>query len=197
MIGLLTNIIEAAVPFHKCAAPCVFHTWINSCGKLCVLVPPDTIAILVTHKGFVNSTLPIPARQLDNKLDQGLLDSVDDDDDDDDDDDEDHDDELINARRTVLNDLYTNHTELFDQLIVDSDIIRGGMFEYRHTTGQFDKPSADYCFVYDEDDENVLPSPSTLTASCPSDSTAVAVAVKAATKEAYNKVGGTVNKKGN
>lgn len=79
MMGLLTNIIEVAVPLHKYAAPCLFHKRINSCGKLCVLVPPDTIAILVTHKGFVNSTLPIPARQLDSKLDQGLLDSVDDD----------------------------------------------------------------------------------------------------------------------
>jgi len=137
-----------------------------------------------------------PLKQFDNDDDENIGNDDDDENignDDDDDDDKDHDEKL-----KILNDLYTNQTDLFDKLIVDSDIIRGGMFEYRHTTGQFDKPSADYCFVYDEDDENLLPlhASSSLSSSCPS-ATAVAVAVKAETKEAYNKVGGTANKKGN
>eukprot|EP00536_Pseudo-nitzschia_multiseries_P004642 jgi/Psemu1/10445/gm1.10445_g len=105
--------------------------------------------------------------------------------DDDDDENSDHYDD--DRRRKILNELYTKDPNRFDQLVLESEIIQGPMFRYRN--GGFQKPSVDYCYVYDEDDENVLGATS-LSSSCPS-------SAKAETQSAYNSVGATAGSRGN
>lgn len=97
------------------------------------------------------------------------------------DEDEDEDD---NAKVKALNNLFLNQPKLFDKLILESDIIKGSLFNFSEGRGKFLKPSCDYCFVYDEDDDNIL--------SCPAGRL-----VKVETQDAYNSVGVTAKKRGN
>jgi len=98
----------------------------------------------------------------------------------DDDDEGDEDNEDNGAKTKALNNLVLNQPELFEKLILESQVIRGSLFDFSEGRGKFQKPSCDYCFVYDEDDDNFLP-----------------CSVKVETQNAYNNVGETAEKKGN
>ena len=63
MIGLLTNKIDAEVPFHKCLIPKVFIKVNISLDKELLFVSPVTIAMFTTQSGFVTRTLMTPAKQ--------------------------------------------------------------------------------------------------------------------------------------
>jgi len=112
-----------------------------------------------------------------------------DEDDDSDDEDDSGEEDDDGPRLRVLNDLYLKQTDLFDKLVMESEIIRGSIFNFAQGSGAFSKPMVDYCYVYDENDENFL-IPSVSASSCPS-------SAKDETREAYNSVGATAASQGN
>ena len=117
-------------------------------------------------------------------------------------------------KRRLLNNLYLQNPTLLDQYIWNSDVVRGPMLGYADGIARFQKPCADYLFVYDEDDDNeiddemanVVVQESTIsgTGQCPfhekskeeedDDDDAVA---KAETIQAYEQVGKTAGLRGN
>jgi len=100
--------------------------------------------------------------------------------------------ESLDAKSEILNDLFLHKPDLFDELVLKSEFIQERMFHFGAGSGKFLKPLADYCFVYDEDDDNFLP------ASCPAAAEDIKdYAAKAETKDAYNKVGETAGNTGN
>ena len=155
-----------------------------------VSAPVTTSSIMISSQMLYETYLEDRYEPLKQLEDNNEEEEEENDDDGNEEDDEDH--ELIEKRR-ILNDLYQNKTKLFDTLIMESDIIRGPMFQYQNTV--FTHPSADYCFVYDEDDDNVLLPITTSTSD--TDTKITAGAAKIETKNAYNSVGVTANKKGN
>ncbi|KAL7453678.1 hypothetical protein ACHAWC_005337 [Mediolabrus comicus] len=116
------------------------------------------------------------------------------------------------VKRRLLNNLYLQNPTLLDQYILNSDVVRGPMLGYADGLARFQKPCADYLFVYDEDDENeidddemvdVVVQESTIsgTGQCPfhgqskeGEDDAVA---KAETIQAYEQVGKTAGLRGN
>ena len=134
---------------------------------------------------------------------KAITDSDDDEDDSDannDDDKEDDNDEDSSegndAKARVLNDLFLNKPDLFDRLILESDVIQGPLFNFSQGTGRFEHPSSDYCFVYDEEDDRLLPLSND---GCPVSATNADTntSAKAETQDAYNRVGKTAGHRGN
>jgi arsenite methyltransferase len=60
------------------------------------------------------------------------------------------------VKRKLLNNLHLQNPTLLDQYILNSDAVRGPMLGYADGIAGFQKPCADYLFVYDEDDENEI-----------------------------------------
>jgi len=61
-------------------------------------------------------------------------------------------------KQKAMNNLYLRQRQLFDRLILESEVIQGPLFNQSTGIGRFKKPSFDYCFVYDEDDDCVVSS---------------------------------------
>lgn len=107
------------------------------------------------------------------------------------------------AKRATLLDLYGTKLEIMDRMILDSEIVHGPLLNPSAGVGAFERPCADYLFVYDEDDENVLPSDEIEDDSgrdgvdIVAGDEAVAEVARAETLEAYNRVGGTASRRGN
>ena len=117
-------------------------------------------------------------------------------------DDENDDPEYVTNKQTALNDLFRKQPELFDELVLGSEIIQQRMTKYDEGRGNFEHPSCDFCYVYDEDDDNLLDDSSLvgemdkdlLQSSCPRTE---ASAAKGETLDAYNSVGESAFRKGN
>ena len=60
--------------------------------------------------------------------------------------------------------MFLNRTKLFDELVLGSDIIQKPIVKYDEGRGNFEHPSCDYCYVYDEDDDNLFDPSSVLEA---------------------------------
>eukprot|EP00957_Ditylum_brightwellii_P107034 8167116-Ditylum_brightwellii.AAC.1 len=118
---------------------------------------------------------------------------------DDDDDDE--------EKKRLINSLYQNDRHTFTKTLLQSDTVYKPLMHYAY--GGFNYPAADYVFVYDEDDENVLSERKEesirdyddklkQSANCPfSNKTPTIITPKEETKIAYNNVGTTASRKGN
>lgn len=118
---------------------------------------------------------------------------------------ENDDDAYVANKQAALNDLFLNKPKLFDELVLGSDIVQQQMMKYDEGRGNFEHPSCDYCYVYDEDDDNLL-CPTSMgeeaggtdehspQLSCPR---AEASAAKEETMDAYNSVGESAFRKGN
>ena len=63
----------------------------------------------------------------------------------------------VDNQRRALNELYSERPDRFDELVLGNDHLRKQMVRYGGGRGNFVHPSCDYCYVYDEDDENFLP----------------------------------------
>lgn len=69
---------------------------------------------------------------------------------------DDDDDEAELTKQRLLKDLYLRQPNLLDEYLVKSEVIQGPMYSYANGIAGFEKPCADYLFVYDEDDENFI-----------------------------------------
>lgn len=65
-----------------------------------------------------------------------------------------------NIKRATLKHLYLDNPELMDEYVLKSDEIHGPFLQYANGIAGFEHPCADYLFVYDEDDDNVIMSSS-------------------------------------
>mmetsp|Transcript_44958 Transcript_44958/g.137313 ORF Transcript_44958/g.137313 Transcript_44958/m.137313 type:complete len:789 (-) Transcript_44958:97-2463(-) len=105
------------------------------------------------------------------------------------------------AKTAALFDLYATKLDVMDRLLLESDIVRGPLLNPSAGAGKFGKPCADYLFVYDEDDDNVLPSEEEGSGDSKRDEAcgeaAAASSAKTETLEAYDRVGQTAARKGN
>ena len=70
--------------------------------------------------------------------------------------DDDDEDAKTNIKRTTLKHLYLGNPDLMDEYVLKSDEIRGPFLHYANGIAGFEHPCADYLFVYDEDDDNVI-----------------------------------------
>jgi SAM-dependent methyltransferase len=69
---------------------------------------------------------------------------------------DDDEDAKTNIKRATLKHHYLGNPELMDEYVLKSDEIRGPFLHYANGIVGFDHPCADYLFVYDEDDDNVI-----------------------------------------
>jgi len=68
----------------------------------------------------------------------------------------DDDDAKANARRKALKDLYLRRPDLLDEHILLSREVSGPLLRYADGVAGFEHPCADYLYVYDEDDDNII-----------------------------------------
>jgi 2-polyprenyl-3-methyl-5-hydroxy-6-metoxy-1,4-benzoquinol methylase len=107
-------------------------------------------------------------------------------------------------KQKMMKHLYLRNPAVLDECILKSDEVSGPFLHYNRGIAGFEHPCADFLFVYDEDDDNIITDldmtqASTLEkANCPyhNDSTANDDA-KRETLEAYQQVGETAVFKGN
>ena len=135
-----------------------------------------------------------------------MADLVNGDDEDDDgkeeEDDGDDNDAAEQTKRKLLIDLYLQHPKLLDEYILKSQEISGPLLNYTDGIAGFEKPCADYLFVYDEDDENIISEADIEESNINNDSKCpfkkdTAKDVKEETAQAYERVGKTAGTKGN
>mmetsp|Transcript_24625 Transcript_24625/g.35244 ORF Transcript_24625/g.35244 Transcript_24625/m.35244 type:complete len:783 (-) Transcript_24625:44-2392(-) len=112
------------------------------------------------------------------------------------------------VKRKLLNDLYLRNPDSLDQYILNAEAIRGPLLHYSDGLAGFQKPCADFLFVYDEDDENEIDE-AALQDAARRDATAQKCPfhpgqsnnndddAKAETIEAYERVGQTAGVRGN
>ena len=131
-------------------------------------------------------------------------DDEDDDGNEEEDDDED-DDAAEQTKRKLLNDLYLQHPKLLDKYILKSQEISGPLLNYTDGIAGFEQPCADYLFVYDEDDENIISDAdieesniiNNNESKCPFKKDTANIDAKQETAHAYERVGKTAGTKGN
>jgi SAM-dependent methyltransferase len=114
------------------------------------------------------------------------------------------------VKRKLLKQLYIRHPKLMDEYILKSQEVSGPFLNYANGIAGFSHPCADYLFVYDEDDDNIIDDsdlddieqqPST----CPfyyqgnasSSDDNINNEAKDETTKAYEQVGITANMRGN
>ena len=103
-------------------------------------------------------------------------------------------------KRKLLKDLYLQHPQLLDDYILKSQEVSGPLLNYANGIAGFEHPCADYLFLYDEDDENVIDEAdinNTHESKCPFQSDADNKDAKNETAQAYEQVGKTAGMKGN
>ena len=133
-----------------------------------------------------------------------MADLANDDDDEDDRSEEDDDDTAEQTKRKLLKDLYLQHPAILDEYILKSQEISGPLLNYTDGIAGFEQPCADYLFVYDEDDENII-SESDIEESniikdeskCPFMKDTANIDAKQETAQAYERVGKTAGTRGN
>ena len=59
-------------------------------------------------------------------------------------------------KRKLLKDLYLRNPDLLDRYIMNAEAVRKPLLEYADGLAGFQRPCADFLFVYDEDDENEI-----------------------------------------
>jgi len=117
-------------------------------------------------------------------------------------DEEEDDDAAEQTKRKLLKDLYLQHPTILDEYILKSQEISGPLLNYTDGIAGFEKPCADYLFVYDEDDENIISEDdieskiSNNDSKCPFKKD-TAKDAKQETALAYERVGKTAGTKGN
>ena len=114
--------------------------------------------------------------------------------------DEEEDDAADELKRKLLKDLYLQHPQLLDEYILKSQEVSGPLLNYANGIAGFEQPCADYLFLYDEDDENVIDGAylnNTHESKCPFQSDAKNKDAKDETAQAYEQVGKTAGMKGN
>ena len=111
------------------------------------------------------------------------------------------------VKRKLLNDLYLRDPDSLDQYILNAEAVRGPLLHYSDGLAGFQRPCADFLFVYDEDDENEIDE-AALQDAARTDVTAQKCPfhhnksnndddAKAETIEAYERVGQTAALRGN
>ena len=103
------------------------------------------------------------------------------------------DDEIEGLKHRMTKELFIRHPTYLDQLILKSDEIRCPLLSFSDGIAGFEYPCADYLFVYDEDDDNVITDEDLRDgmAKCQSKQ------AKGETREAYERVGETAGHRGN
>mmetsp|Transcript_3594 Transcript_3594/g.7562 ORF Transcript_3594/g.7562 Transcript_3594/m.7562 type:complete len:783 (+) Transcript_3594:166-2514(+) len=111
------------------------------------------------------------------------------------------------VKRKLLNDLYLRNPDLLDQYILNAEAVRGPLLQYSDGLAGFQRPCADFLFVYDEDDENEIDKAVLEEAELSGNNTQKCpfhhgkanenVDAKAETIEAYERVGQTAGLRGN
>jgi len=107
-----------------------------------------------------------------------------------DDDEEEEEDDSKQIRGKLLKNVYLNHPTLLDEYILKSHKVSGPLLNYANGIAGFDHPCADYLFIYDEDDENIITESDFKESQCPFNK------AKNETMEAYEEVGKTAFRKG-
>jgi len=131
-----------------------------------------------------------------------LVNGDDEDDDGNKEEDDEEDDAAEQTKRKLLKDLYLQHPTLLDEYILKSQEISGPLLNYTDGIAGFEQPCADYLFVYDEDDENIISEDdieskiSNNDSKCPFKKD-TAKDAKQETALAYERVGKTAGTKGN
>jgi protein-L-isoaspartate O-methyltransferase len=109
------------------------------------------------------------------------------------------------VKRGMMKSLYLANPATLDEYILKSEEVAGPFLNYNGGVGGFDHPCADYLFVYDEDDDNIITESDTNNmainsgnGTCPFHSgTSANDQAKKETLDAYNNVGRTAGIKGN
>jgi len=106
------------------------------------------------------------------------------------------------TKRKLLKDLYLQHPDLLDDYILKSPEIRGAFLNFDKGIAGFEYPCADYLFVYDEDDDNIIDDADLAginKVECPFHNApkSESMDAKDETVEAYEQVGKTAGVKGN
>ncbi|KAL9188818.1 hypothetical protein ACHAXT_007196 [Thalassiosira profunda] len=102
-------------------------------------------------------------------------------------------------KRKLLKDLYLQHPALLDEYIIKSQEISGPLLQYANGVAGFEHPSADYLYIYDDDDDNIIDQTDledVEKGKCPF-SNATASDAKVETADAYERVGKTAGMRGN
>ena len=99
------------------------------------------------------------------------------------------DDEIEGLKHRMTKELFIRHPTYLDQLILKSDEIRRPLLSFSSGRAGFEYPCADYLFVYDEDDDNVITDNDLRDGE--------GKQAKGETKEAYERVGQTAGHRGN
>lgn len=118
-----------------------------------------------------------------------MIDIAKDDDSDEEDGDNDEEDEAEQLKRKLLKELYLQNPTLLDECILKSQEISSPLLHYADGIAGFANPCADYVYVYDEDDDNIVHDTDL-------DNIPIGDA-KDETAEAYERVGKTAGIKGN
>jgi len=120
------------------------------------------------------------------------------------DDEEEDDDAAEQTKRKLLKDLYLQHPKLLDEYILKSQEINEPLLNYSNGIAGFEHPCADYLFVYDEDDENIISEADIEESNiinneskCPFKKDTANIDAKQETALAYERVGKTAGTKGN
>ncbi|KAL7528848.1 hypothetical protein ACHAXR_002667, partial [Thalassiosira sp. AJA248-18] len=119
-----------------------------------------------------------------------------------DDDVDDDDDAAARLKQELLKDIFIQHPERLDEYILQSQEVSGPLLNFSNGVAGFEHPCADYLFVYDEDEDNIIDQADVVKASqakCPFDSRTNSGMkdAKNETAEAYERVGATAGTKGN
>ncbi|EJK65823.1 hypothetical protein THAOC_13278, partial [Thalassiosira oceanica] len=99
------------------------------------------------------------------------------------------DDEIEGLKHRMTKELFIRQPTHLDQLLLKSDEIRGPLLSFSSGIAGFEHPCADYLFVYDEDESNVITDTDLRDGE--------GKQAKDETKEAYERVGQTAGHKGN
>jgi len=130
-----------------------------------------------------------------------MMEAADDAPEDDDYDDDDGDDISEGMKQKMLKDLYLQHPKLLDEYILNSQPIADPLLRFASGIAGFKHPCADYLFVYDEDDDNVIDQCDLddVGKKCPfhQQTNSENENAKDETAEAYEAVGKTAGMKGN
>lgn len=69
---------------------------------------------------------------------------------------EEDDDAVEQMKKKLLKDVYCQNPSLLDEYILQSQEVSGPLLQYANGIAGFQHPCADYLFIYDEDDDNII-----------------------------------------
>jgi len=108
-------------------------------------------------------------------------------------------------KRKLLKELYLQSPGSLDQYILNAETVRGPLLQFSDGLAGFQRPCADFLFVYDEDEENIIDEADlreaelsgNKTQKCPFHHDQSKDSAKAETIEAYERVGQSAGLRGN